>query len=49
MEQLKGQFLQGKPQKLKKPNKGKLASFSNNLSASTFKPNGRVLKKRGAI
>jgi hypothetical protein len=49
MEQFKGKFLQGKPQKLKKSKKSNSASYSNTISTSTFKPNGRVLPKKGAV
>lgn len=49
-EKLRGQFLQGNIQRLKKPDKNHLATLSNNIAITSgiSKVNGRVLPRQGA-
>jgi hypothetical protein len=46
-QSLNGQFLKGKPQKHSKP-QSKTVADSNTMNKLSFKPNGRILPKRGA-
>lgn len=48
---LKGQFLQGQVQKIKKPDKVRPVMFDSDMPRidAPYKTNGHVLPKRGAI
>lgn len=48
---IKGQFTQGETQRIKKPNKQRPIMFDSDMPRieASFKTNGHILPKRGAI